>query len=444
MLRALRFLRLLRLRRVARTLRPLRVLRPLRPVSVTQAYWQDVECTLHPAVDLVRGASGGSRRSAAERAEHQRQTMQAVGAFTRTHAHPAASEQRYVALVAEFVAYLREFGADGRNSLESCTDIEVLVFFEGHYRGAHEGRECDEVAGSTLVKAVGQLRRAFVERGRDGPWACMEGGCVPTGNPADSIRVTSYVLAYQKYCVEEGRQEQSAAPMKLAQYVALMEGLKAELDQATREGRAGSEQDAQKVIRLARDAAAFALIWQSCRRGADVLSVQWGGLFSETGVPMLQEWGRLECPNECGVQRMYVVPRKTKTEQTTRPSTQVIPAETSDKAHLCAVKTLGWLYVILVAYGRSVSAEDYVFSGYSNRDSGALTSSALLLRLKRAVQLYVEQDGGKGLTVHSFRRGRLQYERYERLVGLEELGLLAGIKDLGVLHRYLDRGRHLV
>ena len=164
-------------------------------VSVAQAYWQDVECILHPTVDLARGASGGTQRSAAARAEHQRRTMQAVGVFTRTHAHPTASEQRYAALVAEFTAYLREFGADGRNSLESCTDVEVLVFLEGHYRVAHEGREWDEVAGSTLGKAVTQLRHAFVERGRDGPWACAEGGCVPTGNPANSIRVTSYVTA---------------------------------------------------------------------------------------------------------------------------------------------------------------------------------------------------------------------------------------------------------
>ena len=133
--------------------------------------------------------------------------------------------------------------------------------------------------------------------------------------------------------------------MKLPQYVALMEGLKAELDQATYAGRPGSEKDAQKVILLARDAAAFALIWQSCRLGAGVLSVQWGGLFSETGAPMLEEWRRLECPNECGVQRMYVVPRKTKTEQITCPSTQVITAETPDRSHLCAVKTLSLIHI---------------------------------------------------------------------------------------------------
>ena len=81
-----------------------------------------------------------------------------MGAFTRTHAHPAASEQRHAALVAEFVAYLQDFGEDGRNTLESCTDLEVVVFLEGHNRMTHEGHDWADIAGSTLSKAGTQLR----------------------------------------------------------------------------------------------------------------------------------------------------------------------------------------------------------------------------------------------------------------------------------------------
>ena len=114
---------------------------------------------------------------------------------------------------------------------------------------------------------------------------------------------------------------------------------------------------------------------------------------------------------------------------------------------MCAVKALGWLYAVLVAAGRSVGADDYVFAGYTVRDSGALSPSALQLWFKRAVQRHVSEElgaGGKGLTMHSFRRGRLQHERHENGWSLDDLKLLAGIKDVGVLQTYLDRGRHLV
>jgi hypothetical protein len=261
------------------------------------------------------------------------------------------------------------------------------------------------------------------------------------------VHVAEYLKAYQKYCAAEGRHEQSAVPLSLAQYQGLMSGLEREVN-VTMQGLAQGRGDVHSLLLLQRDAAAFALMWQSCRRGADVLSVQWGGLFaSETGEALLSIWGRLGVDaHSCSVSEVFVIPRKTKTEQVTRPSTQIVTAEGHKFAAGCAVRLLGELYSSLIVAGRSVTAEMYVFCGMTDRNSGVLSSSALQLRLKRAVQLHVrgsEAELEKGLTLHSFRRGRLQHERYVTGATFDTLQELAGIKDVGVLQRYLDRGRHL-
>jgi integrase len=299
------------------------------------------------------------------------------------------------------------------------------------------------VAGSTLAKAVTELRRAFEERCRSGPWDFPPGASSPRGNPTNSIRVTDYVRAYQKYCHLVGIQERSAIPLPYEKYLALLRGVGEEITEELQKvvARTGRE---YTLLLLLRDAAAFSLMWHSSRRGADVLSVQWGGIYDgATDLPVWSRW--LDGASPWLPEKIYVVPYKTKSEQVGRPATQVVKAWEEDW-DCCAIQCLSYYCRALVQAGHVVSASDYVFTGLTRRNPGPIAADALQLRLKRALGVHAVRPRGsadRGFTLHSFRRGRLQHEFYENKMRVEDLQQLAGIKELGVLQRYLDEGRHL-
>jgi integrase len=381
-----------------------------------------------------------------ERRAHTECMLEKVGAFTRQYVRPAAGLQRHVALVQEFCEFLGAYGEAGCDSLNTCTDVEVLVFLQGHYLRNHQGRGQEEIAGSTLEKAVTQLRGAFAERCRVGPWMYPPGAVAPMGNPAHSLRVSQFVKSYQKYCSAIGIQERSAVPMSYSQYVVLMSGIEDEINEELERVACG-QGSLPALLLLMRDAAAFALMWQSCRRGSDVLNVKWGGIFdgdSDVGVVQACEEGEVRDISETN--KLFIIPQKTKTEQVGRAATQVIWRDPALGAVGCAVRVLAQYRNVLRIADVEVSRNEYVFISHRRAGDGAITVPALLHRFRRAVARHGVElvNAGRKLTLHSFRRGRLQHEAYVNDQSHDWLMRLSGIKDVGVLMRYLDEGRHLV
>ena len=136
---------------------------------------------------------------------------------------------------------------------------------------------------------------------------------------------------------------------------------------------------------------------------------------------------------------LWVVPRKTKTEQLGRPATQVLTRCDQFPAG-CAVRRLFWYWEAQSVASVPISEGDCVFRCHRGGAAAGVSSAALQHRLRRAVTLHLP---GSAYTLHSFRRGRLQTEAHVRGTSHDALQRLAGIKDAGVLMRYLDEGRHL-
>lgn len=341
----------------------------------------------------------------------------------------------------EFTVFLAGMADSERGSWAGCTDLDVYVFLEAYYLPRHEGKYGGDVAPSTLRRAVSSLRTAFERACRSGPWTVAAGGRLCFGNPASSAVISELLDMYARSAQEVGYCEVSARPLQAADLALLLAGL------ADEAARARVLCDDRSHQLLCRDSAFFSCLWSTCRRGQDVLRVEWSGIFDAADETLIAPaWlsaaraGSALALPVC----LLVVPMSTKTEKGRRPGTLVVPA-TGDAA--CPVAALARLLAASVRLGWPAAGLGPVFSGFSARDSVAVSSTAMAARLVRAAGVHslsgaAAASGLKAYTLHSFRRGRLQYE-HARGMSHDQLRSLAGIKTEEVLMRYLDTGRHL-
>jgi hypothetical protein len=75
----------------------------------------------------------------------------------------------------EFPTFLATSAKPGRDTWQTCTDVDVLVFLQRHYSPYQEGHDGGSVAPSTLQKAVALLSRLFIREKRSGPWTAVHG-----------------------------------------------------------------------------------------------------------------------------------------------------------------------------------------------------------------------------------------------------------------------------
>jgi hypothetical protein len=118
----------------------------------------------------------------------------------------------------------------------------------------------------------------------------LPGTTIMFGNPTDCLDVKDFVQMYSEVSQSAGYLKSSVVPLLAQHYEQLMEGLFAEYHAAAAAWTAGNSPEAEGVL-LARDAAAFACLWHSCRCGQDVLNLAWETLYAgSTEQPRSSSW----------------------------------------------------------------------------------------------------------------------------------------------------------
>jgi hypothetical protein len=151
----------------------------------------------------------------------------------------------------------------------------------------------------------------------------LPGTTIMLGNPTDCLDVKDFVQMYSEVSQSAGYLKSSVVPLLAQHYEQLMEGLFAEYHAAAAAWTAGSPPEAEVVL-LARDAAAFACLWHSCRCGQDVLNLAWETLYAgSTEQPSSSSWltqtgAGLLCQLP---PYLMAIPLRTKTECTCQPQT---------------------------------------------------------------------------------------------------------------------------
>jgi hypothetical protein len=409
-----------------------------------QDYWDDRACLHCPS---STNTSPPLTKLSAEEIDYGYQTsLASIRAAQEQHLLCSRSRRGISNISSEFSTFLATSARPGRDTWETCTDMEVLVFLEGHYLADHEGRDGGLVAPSTLRQAVSHLSRCFSKYQRTGPWTVLPGTELCLGCPTSSQEVADFLTMFCEQRTSAGYSEMSATPLLGSHYEQLMDGMLVDYNSLaaawSRDGGTGAD-----LVRCARDGAMFSCLWHSCRRGQDVLNLVWEGLHDHT----TQE-GLISCwlaaarsGKSCLVPACVLAsPRQTKTEHTTRPGTLVFQREPPERSAFCACTWLARLVTVAVACQAPCSWVGPIFLGFTTRDSGVLSSSALGRCLYRACGRHLNSvtGGRRHYSPHSFRRGRLQHE-HSRGVAPDELMALAGLRSREILYRYLDLGRHL-
>lgn len=387
---------------------------------------------------VVPPSPDGVLLTAAQREAAARATLAQIAEDQRTNLFSTRFQSALETVDREFSNYLLYHAVDDRNTWETASDLEVLVFVKAHWLPRHLGRQSTVPATSTLSTMLSCLKRAFRARNRSGFY---DGGT--QSNPVDSQAVEDFKTTFAKQNQRAGRHETSAVPLPASVFKAIMDQLDADLTAAA-VGPAWSVCN-KTVLLLARDAAAFSLLWHSSRRAQDVLHVEWPKVWSDRdGTPVRELWrgsvGAAQ-PSE-----LYIVPISTKTETTSRPQTWVVRRLPTGLERYCAVACLQRLFQLALAAGVPEFSSASVFVGFSARTPGAISSTALAHRLKDVLAKLSDPvrrgAGGRNYSLHSFRRGALQHAA---ALGVAEPQLMsmAGMRSFDTLQRYLDVGRHL-
>ena len=387
--------------------------------------------------------------SAAAAIQESQTALAAVGEETRKYLLASRTQSAMENTVAEFGNFLQHHAVPGRNTWGACTDLEVLHFVKAHYLVNHHGRNGGEVVPSVLRGMISRLSRAFIAHGRAGPWYDA-GGAQPVGNPALSPKVSDYCKAFATKAQLHGYLETSAVPMPQSVLRKIIEVAEAESHAAYRRQQLTKYSSAAEVLMHERDAASFAVLWHSYRRGQDILNLTWEGLQCRPTaggklMPLVEYWTQhlTTLPLPC---ELVAQPIQTKTEASERPGSWTFTCQQDHS--FCAVARLSRLFAATVLARGMQALSGPVFTTLTRGRHSALSSSALNQRLNAAAERLPAAEMqailplGRKFGCHSCRRGHLQHDA---ALGMSEPELMrrAGLKTLEVLRRYLDQGRHL-
>ena len=294
------------------------------------------------------------------------------------------------------------------------------------------GRGGSGLAASTLRQYVSNLSSCFCKLGRSEPWDDL----ARCGNPVASQMVRNHVEMVERGQHAAGRRECSAQPIPRAAVIQLLR----HLDEAA--AAALRDRDQLEQLRCARDSALVALLWHSCRRGADLLRMHWCHAYAQGTRSLVTDlW---QSPASAGVlpTGLHITLDELKNVKRQRPLTIVISTEAGEGAVSCAVRRLQVLYTVQRTFAEPVSLP--VFCGYRTvrPPRTALTPSGFSNRFDQLVDVVFAATGTDAYTVHSFRRGRMQYER-DHGHSVSDIMQLADLRTESVAHMYLDPGRHL-
>ena len=164
----------------------------------------------------------------------------------------------------EFSEFLLRWRTHPSGHWGACTPELVLIYLR-NIVSARAGRGGSGLAASTLRQYVSNLSSCFCKLGRSEPWDDL----ARCGNPVASQLVRNHVEMVERGQHAAGRRECSAQPIPRAAVIQLLR----HLDEAA--AAALRDRDQLEQLRCARDSALVALLWHSCRRGADLLRMHW-------------------------------------------------------------------------------------------------------------------------------------------------------------------------
>jgi hypothetical protein len=133
------------------------------------------------------------------------------------------------------------------------------------------------------------------------------------------------------------------------------------------------------------------------------------------------------------------LPDHTKTAQTRRPMSVIVPSAPVGPATFCTVQQLRACFTWLLVTHVQVATDDWVF--HNSIRPAQWPSAALAARFKKLLARYDPHDGE---TVHGIRGGIMQHA-YASAAGVPVLEITqqAALVTPEVCARYLDVGRHL-
>ena len=330
-----------------------------------------------------------------------------------------------------FTAFLGGLFATSAVGWQTCRPDDVCVFLRHHLLPTLAGRSGPEcaVASSTLHGLVSSLSQCFVMRGRTQDWCDQR----RDGNPVRSGLVSTALRVYQRRQLLSGSRPRSAVPIQLTDLRFLVHRMDAALAAAAlahASARAGL---------LLRDITHMLYMWNSGRRGQDVLHVNWEDLYlvgpDGQATPVATLWvGEIQC-STVPFGDLLMVPVRTKTEYLRRPATQEIVVHA--EAPLCAIRRLRTLY----QWHRCRFQTAPRGPVFLNQRSPfyRLTSQAAANRVRANI---VEFGRDHGETMHSFRRGHVQAAQAAAepaAVTMQRVGMSC----MSTFAKYSDRGRHL-
>lgn len=294
------------------------------------------------------------------------------------------------------------------------------MYLTGYWIGAH-GRQvlpngARIPAPSTLETTVAHLSTRFSEIGRRGMWDPATGA----GNPCLSMEIRTYKGGFANMMQQVGFRSRAVPPLAREKVQELVNSLVDQAEILAVVG--GAPWHAEALLR--RDAAMFALLWETHRRPAEVGSLDLASVNRTGGAFAAQ----------AGVSKMC---RPSLGSRTPRP----IEVRGPEGEVLCSL--LGSYHSCLERHGQPLGR--FLFSPL-RRDGSALDTTKglsaaamthrMVSHLKR-LQIY------EGESVYSLKRGGMQHAFYVDGQPLEAIGEAADVDTPAVLGLYLDRHRHM-
>jgi hypothetical protein len=331
----------------------------------------------------------------------------------------ARTMQNYGRVARQYQEFLDYWGGD----LLTTSAEDVLIYLQTWVPRVLFGDR--PWAPSTLRGHVSSLSRVWQLLGRGKMWDVTQ----RVGNPAASTLVSDHLTCYSAERQKAGYAPQSAVPLFQEELMSCVESCRIKGAQSFLEGRR------LKVLRHGRDSLLLVWLYETSRRGADVLDVEWS---------QLRKAGEERAiagafADEVHVEEIWISFVRVKNSKHSRPATVVV--HRNEDPEFCPVEALRrWYHTLMWA---KEPAEGPVFCVYGDSEEpGAphhkYTSSALGSRFSE-----LTREIGKR-TVHGIRRGRLQEDKAHGARRKElKHTCTAAIRTDRVVDVYCDPARHL-
>ena len=261
------------------------------------------------------------------------------------------------------------------------------------------GRSGDALAVSTLRQHVSNLSMCFVRRGVAKPWDEVSGA----GNPVMSQIVRDHVKVIERRQHASGQHARSATPVSISVVQRVLQHVDSSFTKAE------ANHNRLTRLRCVRDACVVALLWHSCRRGADLLRLTWGHIYAQGSGQLLSEtW---LAPSSAGLPSTILITADVlKNAKRHRPLTIFVHAQAGPSVAHSAIDRLRMLFDTKRALGEPVSGPMFCSYQTIQPPRPALTSHGFANRFQILLAAAFPDATSTPPTVHGVWHGRMPFE----------------------------------